>query len=53
LIVVANLSDEAVRGFRVPGTEGVVIAGELLHAATVVAAEADLAPHQLLVLAVK
>jgi len=53
LIVVANLSDEAIRGFRVPGTEGVVIAGELLHAATVGAAGADLAPHQLLVLAVK
>ncbi|HSW32708.1 MAG TPA: DUF3459 domain-containing protein, partial [Steroidobacteraceae bacterium] len=53
LIVVANLSDEAIRGFRVPGTEGVVIAGELLHAATVGVAEADLAPHQLLVLTVQ
>jgi glycosidase len=53
LIVIANLSDVAIRGFRVPGTEGVVIAGELLHAATVGAAGADLAPHQLLVLTVQ
>jgi glycosidase len=53
LIVVANLSDAAIRGFRIPGTEGAVISGELLHQATVGATGADLAPHQLLVLSVE
>jgi alpha-amylase len=49
LIVVANLAGDTIRNFRVPGTEGDVIAGELLHAAPVEAGAADLAPHQLLV----
>jgi glycosidase len=49
IIVVANLSDAAIGDFRIPGTEGAILAGELLHAASVAAGAADLAPHQLLV----
>ena len=53
IIVVANLSDAAIGDFRIPGTEGAILAGELLHAASVEAGAADLAPHQLLVFALR
>jgi len=53
LIVVANLSDAAIRDFAVPGTDGAVVAAELLHATPVVAGAATLEPHRLHVFATR
>jgi len=47
LIVVANLSDEAIREFAIPGTDGVTVAAELLHATPVEAGAVTLEPHRL------
>ena len=47
LIVVANLSDAAIRDFAVPGRDGAVVAAELLHATPVVAGAATLEPHRI------
>jgi glycosidase len=47
LIVVANLSDEAIRVFAIPGTDGVTVAAELLHATPVEAGAVTLEPHRL------
>jgi glycosidase len=47
LIVVANLSDAAIRDFRVPGNDGAAVAAELLHATPVEAGAVTLEPHRL------
>jgi alpha-amylase len=53
LIVVANLSDAAIRDFAVPGRDGAVVAAELLHATPVVAGVVTLEPHRLHVFATR
>ena len=53
LIVVANLSDAAIRDFAVPGRDGAVVAAELLHATPVVAGAATLEPHRVHVFATR